>query len=653
MKGGFEQYYRDYNLKSKSEGKYAQDYCLKILLYVDKDREDDFDIIEEKDNKYEDFKKLDLKYKDLYGEKYTTQFQLLHFRNLSFNCKIKTNEIKKMFDIIKNNSSKYKFAKDTNPFSFISVETLKELSFQDIEIIRNNNLYLFEEFPTLTPKVEAILSLKRNTKYNPFNRIKLSRKGAEIFQHILQRMDPESILIILKNRILKNSNLSFFKTKFYTKQYRIFNSFFETKTNPGWIILTNIPVLPPTLRPFIEIETGQLISSDINEIYRLLIIRNNRLAVGLFRYEHPEQILFFTRQTVQQTVDSLIDNARVSQKKTIQVNDRPLRGLTEILEGKFGRFRFTLLGKRVDYSGRSVIAVNPQLKINQCGLPYLIGIEIYKPLLIKDIITRFLNSKDPIYKNVKKSSIILTKNFPIVWRLLEILMNESTVLLNRAPTLHKFGIQAFDPFPILGQAIQIHPLVCTGFNADFDGDQMAVHLPLYRTSQLEIKSIMRPISNIFSPSNGEIIIKPSQDIVIGCYYLTMMINKRSFNFKYFFSTEQEALGFFYRKKINIHTPILVRYLFSNFLLHYDRNKLIISSIYDYSSKFKKSLFSENIEIYKIFQAQLEQSKIYFFTNIGIFFAKKRTQNIYEIKELFFETNPGRILFNSTLKSIFK
>lgn len=652
MKGGFEQYYRDYNLNSKSEARYAQEYCLKILLYVHKDRDEDFDILQEKHEDYEDFKKLNQKYIELYGEKYSTQFQLLNFRNLSLSSTIKDKDIKKMIDIIKKNSSKYLFKKPFNPFSFIPTEILKEFSFQEIEIIRNDNFHLFEEFPSLTPKMEEFFSIKRNRKYNPFNRIKFCRKGAEIFQHMLQRMDPESIMIILRNKITKNFNFSTPKIKFYAKQFRIFNSFFETKTNPGWIILTNIPVLPPTLRPFVEIDSGQLISADINEIYRLLVIRNNRLAIGIFRHEHPEQILFYNRQIIQQTVDSLIDNARVSEKKVIEVNERPLKGLTEILEGKFGRFRFTLLGKRVDYSGRSVISVNPQLKLNQCGLPYLIAIEIYQPFLIKEIITRFLNSSLPIINNIKKAELILIKNFPITWRLLEELMNDSTVLLNRAPTLHKFGIQAFNPFPILGQAIQIHPLVCTGFNADFDGDQMAVHLPLYKTTQLEIKSIMRPISNIFSPSNGNIAIKPSQDIVIGCYYLTMMINKKGVSFKHFFANEEEALFSFYRKRITLHTPILIRYSFSNFLLYYNKNLLTISSIIPNSTILPKYISSHKIKIFKIFKKQAEESKLYFYTNIGILVTRKKTTNIYEIMEIFFETNPGRILFSNTLKAVF-
>ena len=230
------------------------------------------------------------------------------------------------------------------------------------------------------------------------------------------------------------------------------------------------------------------------------------------------------------------------------MNDKPLKSLTEILEGKQGRFRQSLLGKRVDYSGRSVIVVGPSLRLNQCGLPYEMAAELFQPFLVNELLKTKIK---PPSHNTKLAQIIIKKNKPFVWRLLILLTKKYSILLNRAPTLHRFGIQAFDPVIILGQAIHLHPLVCTGFNADFDGDQMAVHLPLYEISQLEIRTMMRPCFNVLSPSNGEVILKPSQDMVIGCYYLTAMIQGNKHDWKKWFANEEQALAAFYQSLIFI------------------------------------------------------------------------------------------------------
>lgn len=483
------------------------------------------------------------------------------------------------------------------------------------------------------------------------------RYGAEIFQNMLQSMDPKKIMLVLKESIY--SNIFVQKTKLYIKQFRILNSFFETKTNPSWIILDNILVLPPTLRPFIEIENGSLISSDLNELYRLLIYRNNCLIKiinssnrGSFNKQYSTiEYQWLTKTSLSQmqcTLDALINNARLPKKYQTNNNDKPLRGLTEILEGKFGRFRFNLLGKRIDYSGRSVIIVNPQLKLNQCGLPYFISIELFKPLVIKELITRFLSSKMSNTTNILYANKIILENPIFIWRILEELMKYSSVLLNRAPTLHKFGVQAFNPLLILGQAVHLHPLVCTGFNADFDGDQMAIHLPISKTAQLEVKTIMRPSANILSSVNGDPILKPTQDIIIGCYYLTLMINPISDIFKCFFSNEKEALYALSQKKITLHTPILVRNLFSNFYFSYYNNELKLIKRSTYLPKFDEFISSEKIKIYKILKNNKNLSRIYFFTNLGIFFGKKKNKSIFEITDFFFETTAGRILFSNTI-----
>jgi DNA-directed RNA polymerase beta' subunit len=272
-------------------------------------------------------------------------------------------------------------------------------------------------------------------------------------------------------------------------------------------------------------------------------------------------------------------------------------------------------------------------------------VELFQPFLINELLKTKI--KAPSH-NTKLAHIIIKKNKPFIWNLLIGLTKKYTVLLNRAPTLHRFGIQAFDPLLILGQAIHLHPLVCTGFNADFDGDQMAVHLPLYECSQLEAKTMMRPSYNVISPSNGDVILKPTQDMVIGCYYLTLMISKQNFLIKKWFSNENEALVAFYQKKLTIHTSILVRYSLSNFKVRNENGKL----------KFFDTLTNLNINekeiiIFKILQVNKKINSFYLITNMGIFTANSTGNNMYEISNLFLETTPGRLLFSLNFTSIIK
>jgi DNA-directed RNA polymerase subunit beta' len=349
------------------------------------------------------------------------------------------------------------------------------------------------------------------------------------------------------------------------------------------------------------------------------------------------------RKLLQECVDSLIDNARVPNERKITLNNKALKSLSEILEGKQGRFRQSLLGKRVDYSARSVIVVGPSLRLNQCGLPYQIGIELFQPFLIHELLKTKI--KAPSY-NTKLASIIIKKNKPFVWTLLTELTKKYSILLNRAPTLHRFGIQAFDPVLILGQAIHLHPLVCTGFNADFDGDQMAVHLPLYEASQLEIRTMMRPSYNVLSPASGEVILKPTQDMVIGCYYLTLMITKNQQIVQKWFPNEKEALMAFYQKRINIHTPILVRYKIFNFAFEIENTKLKLQA------SPENLLFKDiNIVIHKIYYTKTVPRKAYLITSIGILIAHSgavQNQKWY-LTDLFLETSPGRLIFSMNFK----
>lgn len=473
------------------------------------------------------------------------------------------------------------------------------------------------------------------------------RHGSEILKTALESLNVEQEIEDARSKIHSQSliNLRQVQTidKSLIRRIRILESFLATSTKPSWMILTTLPVLPPNLRPLVELDSGRLVAADVNEIYRLIITRNQRLSDFIYRYVAPDLISIQGRKLLQEGIDSLIDNARLPKNKIFCLNNKALKSLTEILEGKQGRFRQSLLGKRVDYSGRSVIIVGPNLRLNQCGLPYKMATELFQPFLINELLKTRIK---PPSHNTKLAHIIIRKNKPFVWTLLENLTKKYSILLNRAPTLHRFGIQAFDPVIILGQAIHLHPLVCTGFNADFDGDQMAVHLPLYETSQLEVRTMMRPSYNVLSPSNGEVILKPTQDMVIGCYYLTLMITNNRYLLKRWFANENEALIAFYQKNLTIHTPILVRYSISNSLIEIKKERLIFQS---------NETFFNNTEVflYKIFQISKIYKKYYLITNIGIIIVYSQPNGHYEISDLFLETTPGRLIFSINFKNLMK
>ena len=335
------------------------------------------------------------------------------------------------------------------------------------------------------------------------------------------------------------------------KRIRILENLVGTGSNPAWMILTVLPVIPPALRPMIQLEGGRFATSDLNELYRRIITRNNRL-LRLLEIDAPQLIIRNEKRMLQEAVDTLIDNGKRG-KIALSANNRPLKSLSDIIKGKHGRFRQNLLGKRVDYSGRSVIVVGPSLKLNQCGLPYEMAIELFQPFIIRELINQGLASNMKIAKN------LIQQNEPIIDPVLEKVLANHPIFLNRAPTLHRLGIQAFEPILVQGRAIKLHPLVCSAFNADFDGDQMAVHIPLSIEAQAECYMLMLAPYNFLSPANGEPIIMPSQDMVLGCYYLTVNNVKGLLGSNHYFADLEDVLLAYNQDQLEIHSSIWLRY----------------------------------------------------------------------------------------------
>ncbi|WP_343192635.1 DNA-directed RNA polymerase subunit beta' [Buchnera aphidicola (Taiwanaphis decaspermi)] len=337
-----------------------------------------------------------------------------------------------------------------------------------------------------------------------------AKMGAEAIQLLLKDINLVNECKMLKEE-LNNIN-SETKKKKITKRIKILESFIQSENKPEWMILTVLPILPPDLRPLVPLDGGRFATSDLNDLYRRVINRNNRLK-RLLDLSAPDIIVRNEKRMLQEAVDALLDNGRRGRAITGS-NKRPLKSLADMIKGKQGRFRQNLLGKRVDYSGRSVITVGPYLKLNQCGLPKKMALELFKPFIFGKLENKGLAT------TIKSAKRMVDREENIVWDVLEEVISNHPVLLNRAPTLHRLGIQAFEPILIEGKAIQLHPLVCAAYNADFDGDQMAVHIPLTKKSQLEAKSLMMSTNNILSPANGEPIIVPSQDVILGLYYMT-------------------------------------------------------------------------------------------------------------------------------------
>ncbi len=375
----------------------------------------------------------------------------------------------------------------------------------------------------------------------------VAKMGGEAVLEMLATLDIEELSIDLRSKIKLESSEQ--RRQEHLKRLRIVEAFLRSGNKPEHMVLRVLPVLPPDLRPLVPLEGGRFATSDLNDLYRRVINRNNRLK-KLIEIKAPDVILRNEMRMLQESADTLFDNGR----RTFSVKGegkRPLKSLSDLLKGKQGRFRQNLLGKRVDYSGRSVIVVGPELKIHQCGLPKMMALELFKPFVIQKLEER------GYVQTVKSAKKFVEKERPEVWDILEAVIKDHPVLLNRAPTLHRLGIQAFFPVLIEGKAIRLHPLVCTAFNADFDGDQMAVHVPLSFESQLECRFLMLSANNLLSPASGQPVMTPTQDIVLGLYYLTKMAVKRKGEDRRF-SDSDEALLAVSDKQIDIHAKIKVR-----------------------------------------------------------------------------------------------
>src|SRR3979490_1393140 len=390
---------------------------------------------------------------------------------------------------------------------------LLDISLRDLEAILYFEAYVTIETGEATVKDHEVI--KDETKYRELDQqfrptgFK-AMMGAEAIKELLKRVDIEGLSVELREKMKHENSLQ--KRLKYAKRLKVVEAFRKSGNKPNWMILDVIPVIPPELRPLVPLDGGRFATSDLNDLYRRVINRNNRLK-KLMDLHAPEVIVRNEKRMLQEAVDALFDNGRRG-RVLRGANNRPLKSLSDTLKGKQGRFRQNLLGKRVDYSGRSVIVVGPELKLHQCGLPKKMALELFKPFIYSRLDAKGLST------TVKQAKKLVEKEKPEVWDILDEVIREHPVMLNRAPTLHRLGIQAFEPVLVEGKAIRIHPLVCTAFNADFDGDQMAVHIPLSPEAQIEASVLMLSSNNILSPAHGSPIAIPSQDIVLGIYYLT-------------------------------------------------------------------------------------------------------------------------------------
>ena len=372
--------------------------------------------------------------------------------------------------------------------------------------------------------------------------------GAEALRDMLKAIDLETEQVQIRENLFETK--SELKRKKYVKRLKLVEAFIQSGTRPEWMVLEVIPVIPPEIRPLVPLDGGRFATSDLNDLYRRVINRNNRLK-RLIELRAPDIIVRNEKRMLQESVDALFDNGRRGRVIT-GTNRRPLKSLSDMLKGKQGRFRQNLLGKRVDYSGRSVIVVGPELKLHQCGLPKKMALELFKPFIYSRL------ERYGLANTIKAAKRMVEKERPEVWDILEEVIREHPVLLNRAPTLHRLGIQAFEPVLVEGKAIQLHPLVCTAYNADFDGDQMAVHVPLSLESQLEARVLMMSTNNILHPANGKPIITPSKDIVLGLYYLTLE-RAGELGEGSIFSSIEEIEQALLQKTVSLHANITARY----------------------------------------------------------------------------------------------
>nr|QCI08986.1 RNA polymerase b'-subunit [Inkyuleea mariana] len=437
--------------------------------------------------------------------------------------------------------------------------------------------------------------------------------GAEAIYKLLKNIDLQTTVEILREEALKPPKISKNPSPKFNKKMkrlRLLENFISTGADPSWMVFSVIPVIPPDLRPMVQLDGGRFATADLNEFYRRIINRNNRLS-RLKAILAPEIIIRNEKRMLQEAVDALMDNGRRG-RTVVGANNRPLKSLSDIIEGKQGRFRQNLLGKRVDYSGRSVIVVGPNLKLHQCGLPREMALELFQPFVIHRLILQGL------VNNIKAAKKIIQKNESIVWNVLEEVIHGHPVLLNRAPTLHRLGIQAFEPVLVEGRAIKLHPLVCPAFNADFDGDQMAVHVPLSLEAQAEARLLMLAPHNFLSPATGHPILMPSQDMVLGCYYLTANNPSSIKGQGQYFSNLHDALMAYEQKQLDLHSLIWVRF---NGIVESSSDNNILDTKYS-NDGITTIIYNDKI-------------------------IKKNKYNNYSVQ--YIRTTVGRILFNKIIK----
>ncbi|WP_343154806.1 DNA-directed RNA polymerase subunit beta' [Buchnera aphidicola (Pseudoregma panicola)] len=445
---------------------------------------------------------------------------------------------------------------------------LLDIPLKDIERVLYFESYIVISSGSTNLKKKQILSEDKYIKsIEEFGENFIAKMGAEAIQTLLKNINLKKYSLKLRKKFKKVNSDN--KKKKISKRIKLIDSFLQSNNKPEWMIFNVLPVLPPDLRPLVPLDGGRFATSDLNDLYRRVINRNNRLK-RLLELSAPDIIVRNEKRMLQEAVDALLDNGRRG-RAIIGSNKRPLKSLADMIKGKQGRFRQNLLGKRVDYSGRSVITVGPYLKLSQCGLPKKMALELFKPFIYGKLESKGLAN------TIKSAKKMVEKEDSIVWDILDKVIKKHPILLNRAPTLHRLGIQAFQPILIEGKAIQLHPLVCAAYNADFDGDQMAVHIPLTTKAQKEASSLMMSTKNILSPANGEPIIVPSQDVVLGLYYMT----REKINLKgegTILTGSNEAERMYYSNMISLHTIVKVR-------------------IIEYK-KIKKKLFQKKMKIVK-------------------------------------------------------
>jgi len=435
-------------------------------------------------------------------------------------------------------AKKAKMLKETE----MLLEEEEEIYQEEIDLIKRADTFFFNLEEKMLVSDEALFKKMKEI----YGRYFKGGMGAEATKELLKNIDCKKEVEDLKETVKKSKGQKRIRS---IKRLKILSSLMKLDNKPEYMILDILPVIPPDLRPMVQLDGGRFATSDLNDLYRRVINRNNRLK-KLLELDAPEIIINNEKRMLQEAVDALFDNGRRG-RAVVGAGNRPLKSLSDMLKGKQGRFRQNLLGKRVDYSGRSVIVVNPNLKLEQCGLPKKIALELFKPFVMKKLVD------EGFAQNIKSAKTMVEKESNEVWDILEEVIKNHPVLLNRAPTLHRLGIQAFMPVLIEGKAIQIHPMVCPPFNADFDGDQMAVHVPLSNEAKAEAMILMLSVNNILSPANGQPIVVPSQDMILGIYYLTSEREESEGKERFYNNTQDAILDFDYGF-ISLHTPIKVK-----------------------------------------------------------------------------------------------